>query len=80
MDSAKAAERAIVLTIKIVVGAQGIHAVLRVSGVIDEVKRLVPLPTISSEHDRVRGGHNLGKRRRPTPVTGCAAGHGMDIH
>ena len=80
MNAAKTAERRVILPVEIVISAQGVNPVLSVTGVIDEVKRFVPLPAFSGEHDRVSGRHDLSKRRWAAPVTGRSAGHRMNIH
>ena len=79
-DAAETLERVERHAIETVERAQGIDAVLRVAGVVDEVERLVPLPPLRGEHDSVNGGHDFRERRRAAPMAGRAAVDGVDIH
>ena len=80
VNAAETAQRGVILPVKIVIGAQRVHPVLGVAGVIHEIVGLVPLTAFRAEHDGVRGGHDFRKRRRSAPVTGSATGHGVDVH
>ena len=66
--------------VKSIIGTQGINAVLRVAGIVHEIKGQMPGAVLDGKHEAVNGGHDLGKGRRAAPMTSRAAVDGMDIH
>ena len=67
-------------SVEAVVGAQRVNAVFGVAGVVDEIKRFMPLAAWHGKHDPVDRGHDFRERRRPAPVTGRAAIDRVYVH
>src|SRR6266542_7036724 len=67
-------------SVEAVVGAQGVDAILRVAGVVDEVVSFVPGTSWRGEHEAVDGRHDFRKGRRATPMASGAAVDRMHIH
>ncbi len=62
------------------IGAKRVDAVLRVTGVVDEVERLVPLASRRGEHDGVQRRQHLGKGGRSAPMARRAAVDRVHVH
>ena len=80
MNSPEAAQRGVILPVKIIIGSQRVNTVLGVTGVINEIICLMPLASIGAKHHCVSRCHDLRKGCWPTPVTSRTTDHGMDIH
>ena len=66
--------------VEAVIGAEGVDSIFGVTGVVDEIKGLVPGAAFDREHDAVNGGHDFGESGRAAPMAGRAAVDGVDIH
>ena len=67
-------------SVKTIIGADGINAVLRMPGVVDEVVGLVPGAIRGREEHTMDSGADLSEGRRSTPVAGGTANNCMNIH
>ena len=67
-------------SVKTIICADGINAVLRMPGVVDEVVGFVPRAIRGREEHTMDSGADLGEGRRSTPVAGCTANNCMNIH
>ena len=80
LDAAKAFQVFECHSIKTIVCAQRIDAILGMAGVVDEIISFMPGRGLNGKHVAVNGRHDFGEGSGTTPMTGRATVDCVDIH